>query len=98
MKYLILDSCHSRWVFDTEHQRFRRILKGLVAGEPATTDWRSYHELEIDPDSEAFVVFLGGSGTPHLRSWRHTDAVCQLCGATGTEELSAEEIALIESG
>lgn len=53
MDYVTLDSCHSRWVFDTEHHRFRRILKGLGIGErAAATDWRPYHGLELDPDSD----------------------------------------------
>ena len=86
------------WVFDTEHRRFRRIVKGLLSGEQMATDWRPYKELEIDPESDAFVVVLGDASTPKLRSWRHNEAVCLLCGATGTEELSPEELTVIEGG
>jgi hypothetical protein len=95
MEYMTLDSCHSRWVFDTARLRFRRVPKGpgldLLM---AITEWRPYHELLLDPDSETFVVILNASGTRMLRSWRHTSAVCPQCGAAHTEELSVEAIAL----
>ena len=47
----VLESCHSTWIFDTERLRFRRILKGLALdAHAATTAWRPYFGLEIDPD------------------------------------------------
>ena len=37
--------------------RFRRVLKGLALdAHAATTAWRAYYGLEIDPISESFVV------------------------------------------
>jgi hypothetical protein len=68
MDHITIDSCHSRWVFDTEHRRFRRILKGLAFGAHAPkTDWRPYHELYVDPYSDSFTVVLDESGTRMLR-------------------------------
>lgn len=94
MGYSTIDSCHSRWVFDTERLRFRRVPKGPgLELLMATTDWRPYHELVIDPHSDAFVVILNEGGTPMLRSWRHTETVCSQCGARRTEELSLHAIA-----
>ena len=55
----VLESCHSTWIFDTDRLRFRRVLKGLALDAPsATTAWRAYYGLEIDPISESFVVML----------------------------------------
>ena len=97
MDFITVDSCHSRWIFDTEHRRFRRILKGLAFGEgQATTDWRPYHHLEVDPDSDLFTVELDDTGTRVLRTWLHTGAVCPQCGNAGTEELSLDDIAHVE--
>ena len=94
-----IDSCHSRWVFDTERRRFRRILKGLGNQDRMTmTDWRSYDELQLDPDSDAFTVVLNEAGTRMLRSWRHVEGDCPQCGATATEELSVADIAHAEGG
>jgi hypothetical protein len=94
MGSLTIDSCHSRWLFDTERRRFRRVPKGpgldLLM---AATEWRPYHELLIDPDSDSFVVVLNEAGTRMLRSWRHVEAVCPQCGAHRTEELSVRAIA-----
>jgi hypothetical protein len=93
MDHLTIDSCHSRWIFDRAGLRFRRAPKGpgpeLLM---ASTDWRPYHELLIDPDSEAFVVILNEAGTRMLRSWRHTDTVCPQCGARPTEELTLKAV------
>ena len=87
MAYVTVDSCHSRWVFDTEQHRYRRALKGLGIGEHmATTEWRPYHGLDLDPDSESFVVVRNEAGTRMLRSWRHTGPLWPQCGVTGAEE------------
>jgi hypothetical protein len=97
LDYITIDSCHSLWIFDPSNQRFRRVLKGLGHGsESARTEWRFYHELDLDPDSDAFVVVLNHAGTRMLRSWRHQGVTCLQCGASGTEELSLESIALAE--
>jgi hypothetical protein len=89
---LVLDSCHSTWLFDIPAKRFRRILKGLdVDPAVAATDWRSYDRLELSEGSEAFVVLLNPAGTRRIRSWRHVDG-CEQCEGEQTVELSLEEI------
>jgi hypothetical protein len=88
----VLESCHSTWIFDSEKLRFRRILKGLsLDAHAATTAWRAYFGLEIDPISESFVVLLNPEGTRLLRSWRHVEQ-CPQCGGNQTAELSLEEL------
>ena len=97
--YVTIDSCHSRWVFDTERMRFRRILKGLGSAERMPiTEWRRYFALHLDPHSDSFVVMLNDTDTRMLRSWRHLDPVCLQCGESGTEELSLDDIAHAVSG
>jgi hypothetical protein len=88
----VLESCHSTWIFDTDRLRFRRILKGLALdAHAATTSWRPYFGLEIDPVSESFVVLLNPEGSRLLRSWRHVEH-CPQCGGNQTAELSLEEL------
>ena len=92
MEPLVLESCHSTWLFDTERMRFRRVLKGLdLDSHPASTGWRPYYGLDIDPVSESFVVLLNGDGTRLLRSWRHVEH-CSQCGGEATGELSLDEL------
>lgn len=89
---LVIDSCHSTWLFDEGSKRFRRILKGLdVDPALAATDWRSYERLELSDTSEAFVVVLNPAGTRRIRSWRHVDG-CEQCEGERTVELSVEDI------
>lgn len=94
---LVLESCHSTWVFDTDNLRFRRILKGLdLDAHQASTAWRPYFGLELDPMSESFVVLLNREGTRLLRSWRHVDH-CAQCGGEATAEFSVDELRSISS-
>lgn len=89
---LVFESCHSTWLFDAEHMRFRRILKGVVVGEHrVTTQWRAYYGLEVDGETESFTVLLNPEGTRLLRSWRHTHD-CDQCGGHATSELSLDEL------
>ncbi|MGH9292173.1 MAG: hypothetical protein ACRDZ6_05270 [Acidimicrobiales bacterium] len=89
---LVLDSCHSTWLFDVATKRFRRILKGLdVDPALAATDWRNYERLELSEGSEAFAVVLNPAGTRRIRSWRHAEG-CEQCGGEQTAELSLEDI------
>ena len=89
---LVLDSCHSTWVFDVPERRFRRVLKGLdIDPALAATDWRPYERLELSEGSEAFVVVLNSSGTRRIRSWRHVDG-CVQCDGEQTVELSLEDL------
>ena len=90
--FLVVDSCHSTWLFDAPAHRFRRILKGLeVDPALAATDWRPYFRLELAEDSEAFVVVLNEAGTRRIRSWRHSEG-CEQCDGEQTVELSVEDI------
>ena len=92
MEPLVLESCHSTWLFDTDRMRFRRVLKGLhLDNHPASTGWRPYFGLDIDPVSESFVVLLNPEGTRLLRSWRHVEH-CTQCGGEATGELSLDEL------
>lgn len=93
MDPVVLESCHSTWLFDTERMRFRRVLKGveLDSHQAASTGWRPYYGLDIDPVSESFVVMLNPDGTRLLRSWRHVEH-CSQCGGEVTGELSLEEL------
>ncbi len=88
----VFESCNSTWVFDREHMRFRRILKGIeIDQRVVATAWRPYFGLHVANDSEAFTVLLNPEGTRLIRSWRH-GGNCPQCGAHGTAELSLEEI------
>jgi hypothetical protein len=99
MDYITVDSCHSRWIFDTEHRRFRRVLKGPGLGlRTVMTEWRPYHDLHLDPYSDSIVVVLNEAGTRMLRSWRHVGAVCPHCGDAGTGELSLDDISHVVDG
>jgi len=89
---LVVDSCHSTWLFDAPARRFRRILKGLdVDPALAATEWRSYERLEFSESSDAFIVLLNEAGTRRIRSWRHVDG-CEQCEGERTTELSVEDI------
>ena len=89
---MVLESCHSTWIFDTGRMRFRRILKGLdLDARQASTAWRDYFGLELDPLSESFVVMLNPEGTRPLRSWRHVER-CPQCGGEATGELSVDAL------
>lgn len=89
---LVVDSCHSTWLFDASAKRFRRILKGLdVDPALAATDWRPYERLELSEGSDAFIVVLNEAGTRRIRSWRHVDG-CAQCEGERTSELSVEDI------
>ncbi len=88
----VFESCNSTWLFDQEHMRFRRILKGIEVDSRAIfTGWRPYYGLEAADGSEAFTVLLNPEGTRLIRSWRHTGE-CAQCGGHVTAELSVEDI------
>ncbi|HVB07023.1 MAG TPA: hypothetical protein VNF07_12330 [Acidimicrobiales bacterium] len=90
---LVIDSCHSTWLFDEANHRFRRMVKGLDEHLPVTTDWRPYDRLVIEESSDAFLVFLDRSSTRLLRSRRHLGAGCDRCLEEATSELSLRAIA-----
>ena len=88
---LVVESCHSTWLFDETDRRFCRIVKGVREGAPVMTVWRPYDRLVLADDSDAFVVFLDRTGTRLLRSTRHT-AHCERCGGEVTSEMSLEDL------
>jgi hypothetical protein len=90
-EYVVLESCHSTWLFDPVNLRFCRVLKGPRMSASVATQWRSYDHLVIQPDSDAFVVYLDSSGSRLLRSWRHT-AHCDQCGGEVTAEMSLADL------
>ena len=88
---LVIESCNSTWLFDHDKSRFRRVPRGAPLDLPAPeAEWQRYFRLEVDPESDAFLVSLNESGSRLLRSFRHTPP-CQQCEA-GTAELSLEAI------
>ncbi len=92
MDLIILESCHSTWIFDPDRMQFCRILKGLeVDHRSVSTAWRPYWGLEVDPHSEVFSIHLNESRTRLIQSWRHTED-CAQCGGHETAELSVEDI------
>jgi hypothetical protein len=92
MNIIVLESCHSTWIFDARQLRFCRILKGIAVGhQRISTEWRSYWELELSPHDEMFTVFLNEARTRLIRSSRHTPD-CLRCGGYHTTELSLEDI------
>lgn len=95
---LVIESCHSTWVFDEARRRFRRVLKGLdLDARHASTEWRSYHSFQLDEVTGRFVVILNDSGNRVIRSRRH-DAGCTDCGGDVTRELSLDELLSLVGG
>jgi hypothetical protein len=95
---LVIESCHSTWVFDEARHRFRRVLKGLdLDARHASTEWRSYHSFQLDEVTGRFVVLLNDAGNRVIRSRRH-DARCTDCGGDVTRELSLDELLSLVGG
>jgi len=88
---VVIDSCHSTWLFDEPNHRFRRFVKGLDMERSVSTDWRCFDHLVLDEQSDAFVVVLDSSGTRILRSWRHKKG-CDHCAGDATSEMSLGEL------
>jgi hypothetical protein len=90
--FLVFESCHSTWIFDTENMKYRRILKDIaVEDQPIATQWRPYFALHVSEGSEAFTVALNPEGSRLIRSWRHTQD-CAQCGSQVTSVLSRRDI------
>ena len=75
---LCLRSCHSLWIFDVEHRRFRRLPGEVAADIPAAGTWEPFVALQVDPASGAFRIILNEDRTRVLRSWLH-DEPCRHC-------------------
>lgn len=78
---LCLRSCHSHWIFDVEHRRFRRLPADVPPDLAGGDDWRLFVALEVDPETGSFRVILNQERTRVLRSWLH-DEPCRHCGAS----------------
>ena len=92
MEEIVIESCHSTWIIDREHSRFRRVVKSAHrTSTPVATEWQPCYGVEIDPLSESFVVLLNPEGTRLLRSWRHVEH-CAQCGGEATSELSLRDL------
>ena len=76
---LCLRSCHSLWIFDVEHRRFRRLPGAVSADIAGPGVWEPFVGLHVDPGSGAFRVILNEERTRVLRSWLHDDP-CPHCG------------------
>jgi hypothetical protein len=89
---IILESCHSTWIFDPCQLKFCRILKGIEVGSRSVaTEWRSYWQVQPDIETDGFTVYLNEARTRLIRSWRHTEN-CEVCGGYETTELSLDQI------
>ncbi len=76
---LCLRSCHSLWIFDVEHRRFRRLPGAVTADIAGGGTWERFVALQIDPETGSFRVVLNEDRTRVLRSWLH-DEPCMHCG------------------
>jgi hypothetical protein len=85
---LCLRSCHSLWIFDVEHRRFRRLPGAVSADIAGAGAWQPFVALQVDPASGAFRVVLNEEHTRVLRSWLH-DEPCRHCGS-GSEVDAAQ--------
>ena len=86
---MVIESCHSTWIFDHAHGRFRRIVTtaGSPDFPPAMTQWRPFSHVELLED-DSFVVWLDPQGRRLLRSWRHAGDDCPDCALRSTGSIS----------
>ena len=92
MNIIVVESCHSTWIFEPRQLRFCRIVKGVEIGRRhVSTEWRPYWDLELDARRDAFTVYLDEERTRLIRSFRHTRG-CVECGGYETTELSLDDI------
>ena len=86
---LRLRSCHSLWIFDVEHRRFRRLPADVPADISGGADWQPFVALHVDPASGAFRVTLNQERTRIIRSWLH-DEPCRHCQQEPDAALTGE--------
>jgi hypothetical protein len=92
MNVIIVESCHSTWIFEPRQLRFCRILKGIAVGRRrVSTEWRPYRDLDIDPHRRALTVYLNEARTRLIRSSVHTPD-CVGCDGDETMGVSLEDI------
>jgi hypothetical protein len=90
-RFVVIESCHSTWLFDTADRRFCRVVRNRTHPAGVPTDWRPYDRLVVEDHTDAFVVFLDATGTRLLRSWRH-GADCRHCRGDVTAEMSLADL------
>lgn len=66
-----------------------RVFARVTRGDDGPLDWRPYDRLIIQPDSEAFLIFLDAAGSRLLRGRRHVEP-CNQCEVT--QEFSLEDL------
>ena len=92
MEAIVLDSCHSIWIFDTDRMRYCRILKGVeFSHRCVTTEWRAYWHLKMDNQAGTFIVYLRADRSRVIRWWLHSDD-CRQCSGNETAELLIEDV------
>jgi hypothetical protein len=89
---IVLESCNSTWLFDSENAMYCRVVKEENSNQVAASRWQPYFKLELEQETEYFVVWLNEDGTRRLRSWRHQEH-CDACGGEVTTELDLSAIA-----
>ena len=90
---LVLESCHSTWIFDPHRSKYRRILRGVEVGNGCVvTEWRTYWQLEVDPQGDGFTVYLNASRSRLIRAWRHTQNPCGRCGRSDAVDLPPDDV------
>jgi hypothetical protein len=81
---IVLESHNSSWLFDEGARQFRRVARdGRGVGE-----WRPYDRLIVEPELDAFIVFLDSDGTRVLRGRSHREP-CHECEITQEFSLDA---------
>jgi hypothetical protein len=92
MEAVVLDACHSIWIFDLDRKRYSRILRGLErSSRRVASEWRSYSYLEIDESDARFSLFLGADRSRIIRSWIHTHD-CRQCAVRQTTDFWMEDL------
>ena len=91
MSIVVVESCHSTWIFEPHQMRFCRIVKGVeVRRRRVCTQWRPYSSLEIDERRGSFTVYLDEERTRLIRSSVHAEGRRE-CGGDDTMELSLQD-------
>jgi hypothetical protein len=82
----VIESRNSTWIFDEVALEFCRVMHGAPTDTPVA--WRPYDRLIIQPESDAFLVFLDAAGSRVLRA-RRSEASSD---ADVTQEFSIAEL------
>ena len=84
---LVIESCASRWSFDLDRSRFRRVPRAVTSDLDAPeSEWMQYTDLVLEQGGPGFTVVLDDSGSRLLHSTRHRPG-CTRCGTDETTEM-----------